>query len=521
MTNEITFKKVDMAHKEIIFSWLAEPHVQEFWDNTQGHKDDILNFMDGRKEPSNYCDGKYIYWIALDSSKPYAMLMTIQATVKDDIGELKLSHLSKTGHTYGLDYMIGSTEHIGKGYGAKTLIEFVDFFRDSFDKKADTFLIDPASDNPRAKRVYEKAGFKHIADFVMGGDCSGSGKPHHLLIKKFAPVVNLEPISIDGYHIIQNMAQLYVYDASRELGFSISEDGLYKPKSYRSYCEDNDKISYIIKVYDDIAGFALINQKGLEKHTDWKIDQFFILAKFQRLGIGKIAAEQVWQLNLGKWEVPVIPENLSALRFWENTIAKFTDNHFAKETKLIDFDKDQSQRIIFTFDSRHESEHKANHGEFVIVRAERADIDTMNMLSQQKRLDYEKAQPQFWKWAGDPGEETQKEWFKELICDDSHIFLVAKNADEIIGFIVGKIISAPEVYVPGGQTLMIDDFCVQYGNLWKSVGLELIKAVKAAAKTKGAIQILVVCGAHDYQKRKFLAEQQLSIASEWFVGGIA
>ncbi len=182
--NKITFEKASTAYKEIIFSWLAEPHVQEFWDNTQGHKDDILNFMGGRKEPSDYCDGKYIYWIALDSGKPYAMLMTIQETIQDNIGNLKLVHLSKTGHTYGLDYMIGNTKYIGKGYGAKTLIEFIDFFRDSFDEKADIFLIDPASDNPRAKRVYEKAGFKHVADFVMGGDCSGSGKPHHLLINK-------------------------------------------------------------------------------------------------------------------------------------------------------------------------------------------------------------------------------------------------------------------------------------------------------------------------------------------------
>lgn len=212
-------------------------------------------------------------------------------------------------------------------------------------------MIDPAADNPRAKRVYEKAGFKHVADFVMGGDCSGSGKPHHLLIKKFPASVTLEHIRIDSYHIIQNMAQLYVYDASRELGFSISEDGRYNPKSYKCYCEDSDKIAYIIKVYDETAGFVLISEKGLEKHTDWKVDQFFILAKFQRSGIGKSAAEKIWQLHPGKWEVSVIPENTSALKFWENTISKFTANVFEKATKLIDFDKDQSKRIIFSFDS--------------------------------------------------------------------------------------------------------------------------------------------------------------------------
>jgi len=65
-----------------------------------------------------------------------------------------------------------------------------------------------------------------------------------------------------------------------------------------------------------------------------------------------------------------------------------------------------------------------------------------------------------------------------------------------------------------GKTTIAKEICRQ------SVGHELIEEIKAAAKAKGATQILVVCGAHDHPKRKFLSEQNLSIASEWFVGGI-
>lgn len=170
---------------DIIFGWLNEFFVQEFWDNTQDHKDDILNFVNGRKESSSYCDGKYVYWIASCDGDPFAMLMTIPETAEDHINDIKLNYLSKTGHTYGIDYMIGNKNYFGKGYGAKTLSEFMDFFIREFDPKADTFLIDPTDDNPRAKHVYMKAGFEHIADFVMGGDCSGAGKLHHLLIRRF------------------------------------------------------------------------------------------------------------------------------------------------------------------------------------------------------------------------------------------------------------------------------------------------------------------------------------------------
>jgi hypothetical protein len=43
------FEKTNLSHIEIIWGWLAETYVQEFWDNRPGHKDDILNFMKGRK----------------------------------------------------------------------------------------------------------------------------------------------------------------------------------------------------------------------------------------------------------------------------------------------------------------------------------------------------------------------------------------------------------------------------------------------------------------------------------------
>jgi GNAT superfamily N-acetyltransferase len=145
----------------------------------------------------------------------------------------------------------------------------------------------------------------------------------------------------------------------------------------------------------------------------------------------------------------------------------------------------------------------------------------MVLLSKAKRKLYEKAQPQFWRYAGEEGDNTQRQWFKELLEDKNYVIFTAESeTQEILGFVIGKLMSAPEVYNPGGLTLMIDDFCVQSENLWQSVGHELIEEAKAAAKVKGATQTLVVCGAHDNPKRKFLREQNLQVASEWFVGGI-
>lgn len=147
------------------------------------------------------------------------------------------------------------------------------------------------------------------------------------------------------------------------------------------------------------------------------------------------------------------------------------------------------------------------------------DLDPIAVLSYNKRRSYEKAQPQFWRYAGEEGDNIQKQWFKELLEDKNYLMFTAENnTPEILGFIIGKLMPAPEVYNPGGLTLMIDDFGVKSESLWESVGAELIKAIKVPAKAKDVSQILVVCGAHDGPKRKFLNEQNLSIASEWFVG---
>lgn len=101
------------------------------------------------------------------------------------------------------------------------------------------------------------------------------------------------------------------------------------------------------------------------------------------------------------------------------------------------------------------------------------------------------------------------------------MFVVAILApDETLGFIIGKLMDAPEVYDPEGLSLMVDDFCLADEDDWDDIGDKLINEISRIAKTRGAKQILVVCGAHDIRKKQFLKQEGLKVASEWHVGGI-
>lgn len=181
----IHFEQATHAHKETIFQWLAEPHMLEFWDNSQAHKDDILNFMDGRKTPSHYFEGTFVYWVCYADDQPFAFLLSdLFRLDQPDLSEVHRAHLSKTGHTIGLDFGIGNPFFLGKGLAAPTLSAFVNFYRTHVDSQADTFFIDPNSDNPRAIHVYEKAGFQLVGDFIMQEASFFKGEQSLLMVKK-------------------------------------------------------------------------------------------------------------------------------------------------------------------------------------------------------------------------------------------------------------------------------------------------------------------------------------------------
>lgn len=153
-----------------------------------------------------------------------------------------------------------------------------------------------------------------------------------------------------------------------------------------------------------------------------------------------------------------------------------------------------------------------------VLEATVSDICDMNVLSRKKRKLYEKEQPNFWKWAGESGEESQRNWFQQLLSNENYVLLVAKNNNnELVGFIIGEIKSAPDVYSPSGKTLLVDDFCVS-GNQWTHVGKSLLSSLKENPKAKEVCQIIIVCGAQDKSKSDFLCESKLNIVSNWYMG---
>jgi RimJ/RimL family protein N-acetyltransferase len=180
--NQIHFEKATSKHQPIIFHWLDLPHMKEFWDNSQAHRDDILNFINGRKQ--QYFYGTTIYWVGYFGDQPFCFILSNPFLSTQEMTQLHRSHLSASGHTIGLDFGIGNIDFLGKGFAAPTLELFTAFYRKNIDPKADTFFIDPDQNNPRATHVYIKAGFEMAGEFMMEKGFF-KGQKSCLLVKKF------------------------------------------------------------------------------------------------------------------------------------------------------------------------------------------------------------------------------------------------------------------------------------------------------------------------------------------------
>ena len=172
-------------------------------------------------------------------------------------------------------------------------------------------------------------------------------------MKKLEP--QLIPATIKDLPLIQRLWLFYVYDMERYCGFNKGWespiDPSFIPDDLIPYFVDPTKKAFLIKINTELAGFVLLNQSGLLPTTKWRIDDFFISAKFQGKGIGRQVAHHLWNTYPGCWELSVIPENKNALTFWRHVVSTFTNGIYLEEIHTTGLDQQQKRRCILSFNS--------------------------------------------------------------------------------------------------------------------------------------------------------------------------
>lgn len=150
-----------------------------------------------------------------------------------------------------------------------------------------------------------------------------------------------------------------------------------------------------------------------------------------------------------------------------------------------------------------------------VRRAIVSDVDAAVGLAERKYRQYQKFQPIFWRKSAHSAKST-KAFFGELLDAEDTVFLVATEGSQVLGFLIARKFGVLPVYSPGGDTWLIDDFCVAEMHHWLGIGEALLSHATTLIHEAGAAQIVVVCGERDLAKAEMLRRSDLTIASSWW-----
>ena len=139
------------------------------------------------------------------------------------------------------------------------------------------------------------------------------------MLQLVVPTLNEKPL-------LDAMAQLYSYDFSEITHRAIGQDGLFPEIScFSAMWTDPSRYPHVIMVDQEPAGFAIVQRTGDQA---FDMEQFFVLRKFRRSGIGTRAAQDLFSTFPGQWTVGQIAANTAAQAFWRGVISGYTKGDF-------------------------------------------------------------------------------------------------------------------------------------------------------------------------------------------------
>ncbi len=142
--------------------------------------------------------------------------------------------------------------------------------------------------------------------------------------------------------LIKNLITFYRYDLmpfvkTGDVGSSVNIHGVIdNGEGFRSPAEAlkmwdifweklNVLFPMLIEADDSPAGFALVVAKPhCHPTVDFRMNDFFVLNKFRRLGVARNAVFQIFDRFPGIWEITWLPENHAAAGCWRALISEYT-----------------------------------------------------------------------------------------------------------------------------------------------------------------------------------------------------
>lgn len=130
---------------------------------------------------------------------------------------------------------------------------------------------------------------------------------------------------------IYRMLELYQHDLSDIWDQDIDTNGEYGYVLDR-YWANSDCHPFVVFVGGHYAGFALVDTAVKVGSIGFWMDQFFVLKKYRRRGVGKELSTRVFAALPGQWEVGQMLKNHAAQEFWRRIVTDYAAGDFVEHS---------------------------------------------------------------------------------------------------------------------------------------------------------------------------------------------
>jgi predicted acetyltransferase len=114
--------------------------------------------------------------------------------------------------------------------------------------------------------------------------------------------------------------------------FAASDDefGDRTPEMMARWFADDSSHPLVILRNDQPVGFALVSRPMMKRPdgADYRLAEFFVAKPARRLGVGRQAAELIFNRFSGRWEITEILRNQPAVAFWRHVVGGYTSGDF-------------------------------------------------------------------------------------------------------------------------------------------------------------------------------------------------
>jgi predicted acetyltransferase len=133
----------------------------------------------------------------------------------------------------------------------------------------------------------------------------------------------------EDFPALEQLLELYQYELSDIWPQDLDTQGRYGYDLSRHRLGERF-FAHVALDDSGYVGLALVAPALVTRTEGSWMEQFFVLKRHRRSGVGLALARHVFRSHPGAWEVGQMPANVAAQAFWRRVIAEITDGRFAE-----------------------------------------------------------------------------------------------------------------------------------------------------------------------------------------------